>query len=68
VVLLDEPTSALDSETEARVMQGVRALADDGRLVIIVTHRRTVMAAADAVLALESTPEPAPLEVAEAAR
>lgn len=68
VVLLDEPTSALDSETEARVMQGVRALVDDGRLVIIVTHRRTVMAAADAVLALEPTPELAPLEVAEAAR
>ncbi len=61
VVLLDEPTSALDAETEARVIDGVRALADDGRLVVVVTHRRSVMAAADAVLALAAPCElPAP--------
>ena len=52
VVLLDEPTSALDAATEARVLAGIRELADDGRLVVVVTHRRAVMAAADAVLAL----------------
>ena len=52
VVLLDEPTSALDAATEARVIGGLRALADEGRLVVVVTHRRAVMAAADAVLAL----------------
>jgi ATP-binding cassette subfamily C protein CydD len=68
VILLDEPTSALDSETEARVIRGVRALADDGRLVVIVTHRRAVMAAADSVLALEPTLEPALAAVSEVAR
>lgn len=52
VVLFDEPTSALDAATEARVIAGMRQLADEGRLVIVVTHRRDVMAAADAVLAL----------------
>ena len=52
IVLLDEPTSALDATTESRVVASVRALADEGRLVVIVTHRRAVMAAADAVLAI----------------
>lgn len=52
VVLVDEPTSALDAASEQRVVAGLRALAAEGRLVIVVTHRRAVMAAADAVLEL----------------
>ncbi|WP_293167759.1 thiol reductant ABC exporter subunit CydD [Microcella sp.] len=58
VVLLDEPTSALDAETEARIIAGLRSLADDGRLVVVVTHRRAVMAAADAVLAFGAPSDP----------
>ncbi len=57
IILLDEPTSALDAATEARVIAGMRSLADDGRLVVVVTHRRAVMAAADAVVALEGSSE-----------
>ena len=53
VVLVDEPTSALDAQSEGRVIDGLRALADEGRLVIVVTHRRAVMAGADAVLEVE---------------
>lgn len=60
VVLLDEPTSALDAESERRVIAGLRALADEGRLVVVVTHRRAVVAAADAHLALPSNPVVAP--------
>lgn len=52
VVLVDEPTSALDAASEQRVVAGLRALAAEGRLVIVVTHRRAVMAAADTVLEL----------------
>lgn len=52
VMLVDEPTSALDAVSEQRVIDGLRQLADSGRLVIVVTHRRAVMAAADAVLAV----------------
>jgi ATP-binding cassette subfamily C protein CydD len=59
VVLLDEPTSALDAESEQRVIDGLRALADEGRLVVVVTHRRAVMAAADAELTLAPTLQPA---------
>lgn len=52
VVVLDEPTSALDAEAEGRVIAGLRALAAEGRLVVVVTHRPAVVAAADEVLDL----------------
>lgn len=47
LVLLDEPTSALDSEAEARVVDTVRRLADDGAVVVVASHRPAVVAAAD---------------------
>ncbi|MEN9619862.1 MAG: thiol reductant exporter subunit CydD [Actinomycetota bacterium] len=50
VVLVDEPTSALDAASEQRVIAGLRELAREGRLVVVVTHRRAIMAAADEVL------------------
>lgn len=59
VVLIDEPTSALDAASERRVIDGLRHLAADGRLVIVVTHRRAVVAAADAVLVIGPTTIPA---------
>jgi ATP-binding cassette subfamily C protein CydD len=70
IVLLDEPTSALDAATEARVIAGLRSLADEGRLVVVVTHRRAVMAAADALFALEGAAVSASpsTDIAEAVR
>ena len=38
VLLLDEPTSGLDPGLDAHVMETLRALADDGQTVIVVTH------------------------------
>jgi len=37
-LLFDEPTSALDPELEQEVVKVIRALADEGRTMIIVTH------------------------------
>ena len=37
-LLFDEPTSALDPELEQEVIRVIRALADEGRTMIIVTH------------------------------
>ncbi len=37
-LLFDEPTSALDPELEAEVVKVIRALADEGRTMVIVTH------------------------------
>ena len=38
VILFDEPTSALDPELVGEVLEAIRALADQGRTLIIVTH------------------------------
>ncbi|MCS6547040.1 thiol reductant ABC exporter subunit CydD [Curtobacterium flaccumfaciens pv. flaccumfaciens] len=47
LVLLDEPTSALDAEAEERVIAAARALAADGAVVVVASHRPAVVAAAD---------------------
>ena len=38
VLLFDEPTSALDPELVGEVLKVIRALADEGRTMLIVTH------------------------------
>lgn len=38
VLLLDEPTSALDPEMVGDVLQVIKALAEEGRTMILVTH------------------------------
>lgn len=50
VVLLDEPTAHLDEAAEARVLLAVRALAAEGRTVVIVGHRPAVVACADSTV------------------
>jgi polar amino acid transport system ATP-binding protein len=37
-LLLDEPTSALDPELEQEVVRVIRALAEEGRTMVLVTH------------------------------
>ena len=53
VLILDEPSSALDADAEAGLLAGLRRLADQGRVVIVVSHRPAVVAAADHVLELQ---------------
>jgi ATP-binding cassette subfamily C protein CydD len=53
LVLLDEPSSALDAASEERLAAGIRALADQGRAVVVVTHRGALVRAADAELRLD---------------
>ena len=50
VVVFDEPTSALDEGTEADFVRGLRVLAGEGRAVLVVSHRRAVIDAADQVI------------------
>lgn len=59
VLALDEPSAALDADTEAALWAGVRALADAGAAVVLVSHRRSARAIADAVVTL--APRSAPL-------
>src|SRR5262249_43521190 len=51
ILILDEPTSALDVETEARVMEGIRALTQD-RTTLIIAHRLSTIRSCDLILVL----------------
>lgn len=55
VLFLDEASSALDDGTERDIMSHVRALATDVT-VLAITHRRSVITAADTLVALSDAP------------
>jgi ATP-binding cassette subfamily C protein CydD len=59
LVLLDEPSSALDAASELRLAAGIRALADQGRAVVVVSHRGALVRSADAELRLGGGPSAA---------
>lgn len=52
LLLLDEPSSALDPGREAALGRALRELADEGRTVLVATHRPALVAAADTTLDL----------------
>ena len=52
-VLLDEPTSNLDSLNEGIILKAVRAECKD-KTVLLVSHRKSTMAAADISFSVES--------------
>ncbi|CAG7843817.1 ATP-binding/permease protein CydD [Pseudoclavibacter triregionum] len=54
IVLADEPSSALDAESERAVVAALRALAEEGRAVVVVSHREAVLRAADRRVRLEA--------------
>ncbi|MDX6280039.1 MAG: ATP-binding cassette, subfamily bacterial [Kribbellaceae bacterium] len=54
VVVFDEPTAALDPRSEVEVFDQVSELADDGRLVLLVTHRLASVRRADRVYVLDA--------------
>lgn len=69
IVLLDEPTASLDGPTERRVLEAVARLAE-GRTVVLVAHRPSLLPLADRVVRVpgpsaEAVRRP---EVPEAAR
>jgi ABC-type lipoprotein export system ATPase subunit len=53
LVLADEPTGNLDVEAGAEVLRLLRAGADEGRAVVLVTHEAAAAQIADRVLQLE---------------
>ena len=50
VIIADEPTGNLDEETEARILQILKKLAENGKIVIVVTHSQKVASHADAIV------------------
>jgi thiol reductant ABC exporter CydC subunit len=52
-VILDEPTANLDADTEERLLESIEPFLS-GRTVLIISHRASVRAHVDQVLALEN--------------
>jgi ATP-binding cassette subfamily B protein len=52
MLILDEATSALDPESEAIIRQNLRRIAE-GRTVIIVSHRLSMLSDANAILVID---------------
>lgn len=52
VLALDEPSSALDPDTEERLWTSLRARADAGATILLVSHRRSARAIADHIVEL----------------
>ncbi|MET1043532.1 MAG: thiol reductant ABC exporter subunit CydD [Microbacteriaceae bacterium] len=52
VIVLDEPSSALDERTEHAVLQSLRHFADEGHVVILISHRQALIRSADDEFAL----------------
>jgi ATP-binding cassette subfamily C exporter for protease/lipase len=52
VVVLDEPNSNLDEAGEAALVSAIRQLKSDGRTVVVITHRTSVLTAIDLLLVL----------------
>jgi len=57
LLLLDEPTASLDGETEHAVLDSVLRLVE-GRTVLLVAHRSSLVAIADRVVELAAPLEP----------
>lgn len=51
-VVLDEPNSNLDDVGEAALAQAIKGLKDQGKTVVLITHRSTVLATTDKLLVL----------------
>ncbi|ROS73579.1 thiol reductant ABC exporter subunit CydD [Cellulomonas sp. PhB143] len=56
LVVLDEPTAHLDARGEQAVLDAVRTWRDQGRTVVVVAHRASVVALADDVVEVVARP------------
>ena len=56
-MILDEPSSALDVASEQRVARALRAEAESGRAVLVISHRPRLIEAASRVVELPGRPE-----------
>ena len=50
IILADEPTGALDSETSAQIMDLIKEISNENKLVIIVTHSDKVAIHCDRII------------------
>lgn len=49
-IVLDEPTAHLDANLETLVINGIRALREQGKTVLVIAHRQAVLNLADEII------------------
>ena len=54
LVVLDEPDASLDPDGERALQRAIEGIRSRGGIVIVVSHRQTVLAAVDMLLALQN--------------
>ena len=54
LIVLDEPNAALDTEGEKALVQVLADLKQDGKTVVLITHRPALLASSDRVLVLQN--------------
>lgn len=52
LVVLDEPDASLDAEANAALLGCLRGLRDDGRAVVVISHRPNLLGVADSIVEL----------------
>lgn len=50
IIVADEPTGNLDEQTETKILQIFKNIANSGKIVIVVTHSQKVASHADAIV------------------
>ncbi len=53
LLILDEPFSELDERTEQDMLVKLRALADHGKMILMITHNQTNLSYCDKIIAVE---------------
>lgn len=53
ILILDEPTSALDLEAEQQEMMQLKKLSQQGKTILIISHRETSIEVGDAIVKLK---------------
>lgn len=54
IFILDEPTAALDTESEAKILQTISDLKQEGKCILLITHKESTMHAADRIVELKT--------------
>ena len=52
IIILDEPTAALDTESEENILQTISDLKQEGKCILLITHKESTMRVANKILEL----------------
>ena len=52
IFILDEPTAALDTESETKILKTISDLKQEGKCILLITHKESTMHVADRIVQL----------------